>query len=491
MGVDRSIDSSTRMVACTRQGTIEGVLTGRISVREGLTVRRRAYASHSVDVPTGSRARVRVVQDASAAATVVEVFAPDEIGLLATVAGVFADLGFDVTLAKVATTGELAVDVFYVRDHGAKVLDPAAHRRVGVRAARRARSHAIRFRGRWMTRSLLRMSCAGPRRSRRSPVPGSGSPRASTSASASRRCSRSPSDIRAAAIEEAEAEALYEEWLETVGKGVAGYVTPKVAVAAIVGNERGEILLTQRADSGIWLYPVGWADVGYSPSEIAVKEVYEETGIEVEPVSLIAVLDGLRLGFARIPMYSLVFHCRMIGGELRGHPLETRAVGFFARDALPAAARRAAPLGRARVPRDRRRAVPGRLRSAAHPSLARGLSPRRPEAGDLSRRAGAASSATIDTAPPDRSHSSPIVSWSTRPLSVRRDRRCSVLGRGVTTVDRFELVAVGGEALEAVPESASADGLVPSGSAAGSAPAPSSRRRRAPRGRTARRRAGW
>jgi ADP-ribose pyrophosphatase YjhB (NUDIX family) len=102
-----------------------------------------------------------------------------------------------------------------------------------------------------------------------------------------------------------------------------------------VGNERGEILLTQRADSGWWLYPVGWADVGYSPSEIAMKEVLEETGIECEPVSLIAVLDGLRLGFARVPMYSMVFHCRMLGGELKGHPLETSAVGFFARDALP------------------------------------------------------------------------------------------------------------------------------------------------------------
>src|ERR1051325_6589439 len=45
------------------------------------------------------------------------------------------------------------------------------------------------------------------------------------------------SDIRAAAIEEAEAEVLYEEWLSSVGHGVAGYVTPKVAVAAIVGNE--------------------------------------------------------------------------------------------------------------------------------------------------------------------------------------------------------------------------------------------------------------
>ena len=142
-------------------------------------------------------------------------------------------------------------------------------------------------------------------------------------------------DIRAAAIEEAEAEALFDEWLDTVGQGTAGYVTPKVAVAAIVGNEPGEVLLTQRADSGVWLYPVGYADPGYSPSEIAVKEVHEETGIEVEVEALISVLDGLRLGFAHFPLYTLLFHCRMVGGELRGHPLETRAVGFFPRDALP------------------------------------------------------------------------------------------------------------------------------------------------------------
>jgi len=145
-------------------------------------------------------------------------------------------------------------------------------------------------------------------------------------------------DIHAAALvsdREGHASLIYEEWVFSVGSGVPGYVTPKVAVAAVVGNDEGEILLTQRADSGVWLYPVGWADVGYSPSEVAMKEVHEETGMHVEPVALIAVLDGLRLGFAPTPLYSLVFHCRVVGGELRGHPLETRQVGFFAQDALP------------------------------------------------------------------------------------------------------------------------------------------------------------
>ena len=142
-------------------------------------------------------------------------------------------------------------------------------------------------------------------------------------------------DIRVAAGHELESEMLVEEWLKAVGDGVAGYVTPKIAVGAVVGNEKDEILLVQRADSGVWLYPTGWADVGYSASEVVVKEVKEETGIDVEPIRLIAVLDGLRLGFTRIPLYSLIFLCKKIGGELAAHPLECADVGWFSRDDLP------------------------------------------------------------------------------------------------------------------------------------------------------------
>lgn len=124
-------------------------------------------------------------------------------------------------------------------------------------------------------------------------------------------------------------------WLDSVGAGVTGYVTPKVAVGAIVGNDQEELLLIQRGDSGVWLYPTGWADIGYSPAEVVVKEVAEETGILVEPVRLVAVFDGLRLGARGLPFYSLVFHCRAAGGELRGHPLETRDLGWFSEDGLP------------------------------------------------------------------------------------------------------------------------------------------------------------
>ena len=146
-------------------------------------------------------------------------------------------------------------------------------------------------------------------------------------------------DIKAAADEALEVrreqDHFVQEWMDSVGEGVPGYVTPKVAVGAIVGNDTGELLLVRRPDSGVWLYPTGWADIGYSASEVAVKEVREETGIECEPVQLLGVVDGQRMGFSRFAMYMLLFHCRAVGGSLEGHPLETSGVGWYAPDSLP------------------------------------------------------------------------------------------------------------------------------------------------------------
>jgi ADP-ribose pyrophosphatase YjhB (NUDIX family) len=146
-------------------------------------------------------------------------------------------------------------------------------------------------------------------------------------------------DIKASmedAIEtQREQDHFVQEWMETIGEGVPGYVTPKVAVGAIVGNDDGDILLIRRRESGVWLYPTGWADVGYSPAEVAMKEVEEEAGIIAEPVQLLGVVDGMRMGFSRFGMYMLVFHLHAVGGELAGHPLETSGVGWFKRDALP------------------------------------------------------------------------------------------------------------------------------------------------------------
>ncbi len=148
-------------------------------------------------------------------------------------------------------------------------------------------------------------------------------------------------DIKASAQESIEVrreqDHFVQEWMQAIGEGVPGYITPKIAIGCIVGNDDGELLLVQRPEHRIWLYPTGWADVGYSASEVAVKEVEEETGIIAEPVQLLGVVDGMRMGFSRFGMYMLIFHMRAVGGSLQGHPLETADVGWFAENALPEA----------------------------------------------------------------------------------------------------------------------------------------------------------
>ena len=118
---DRLSDERGRLHAAD---TIRRVLGGEVSVVDDLRARRTAYSQPTRAGVANDSIRIRVEQEASEDATVIEVFAPDEIGLLATVAAVFGSLAFDVKVARVSTTGDQAVDVFYVQDRGAKVTDP-------------------------------------------------------------------------------------------------------------------------------------------------------------------------------------------------------------------------------------------------------------------------------------------------------------------------------------------------------------------------------
>jgi ADP-ribose pyrophosphatase YjhB (NUDIX family) len=95
-----------------------------------------------------------------------------------------------------------------------------------------------------------------------------------------------------------------------------------VAVGAVVRNDRGEILLIERTDNGLWALPGGAQEIGESVKDAVRREVREETGIEVEvtgltgiysdPAHVIAYDDGeVRQEF------SLCFAARAISGSLR------------------------------------------------------------------------------------------------------------------------------------------------------------------------------
>jgi ADP-ribose pyrophosphatase YjhB (NUDIX family) len=116
----------------------------------------------------------------------------------------------------------------------------------------------------------------------------------------------------------------------------AGYATPKVDVRGAV-IENGRILLVREIeDSGRWTMPGGWADVNQSPSECVIREVREETGLEVTVRKLAAVYDRTRQGHPPHPfsVYRLFFICDAVGGAPAAG-LETSEVAFFDENEIP------------------------------------------------------------------------------------------------------------------------------------------------------------
>lgn len=114
------------------------------------------------------------------------------------------------------------------------------------------------------------------------------------------------------------------------------YVTPKVDIRAVVFNEKGEILLVREKMDGCWSLPGGWSDVGYSPAEVAVKEVKEESGLEVCPVRLLAVMDTSKHPHPSIPfyVYKMFILCEITGGEFT-EAFDILGKGFFKQGELP------------------------------------------------------------------------------------------------------------------------------------------------------------
>jgi 8-oxo-dGTP pyrophosphatase MutT (NUDIX family) len=111
-------------------------------------------------------------------------------------------------------------------------------------------------------------------------------------------------------------------------------------VSAVILIPEG-VLLQLRDDNGLWGLPGGGVEVGESVRDAIMREVWEETGLRVEPVRLIGVYsapenhqiitypDGNSIHYV-----SSCFECVIVGGELACGP-ESRDLGWFQPEALP------------------------------------------------------------------------------------------------------------------------------------------------------------
>ena len=117
--------------------------------------------------------------------------------------------------------------------------------------------------------------------------------------------------------------------------GETGYQTPKLDTRAAV-FQHDRILLVQE-NNGLWSLPGGWVDVDLSIGENTIKEVKEESGLDVCAKSIIAIQDRKKHN-PEIYAYNIckVFVlCDLLGGEFRENS-ETIAMGYFSMEELPA-----------------------------------------------------------------------------------------------------------------------------------------------------------
>lgn len=116
---------------------------------------------------------------------------------------------------------------------------------------------------------------------------------------------------------------------------------PLNGVIAVVLDEHGRVLMVRRSDTGDWALVTGCLEPGEQPAAGAVREVLEETGVEVAVERLLSV-EALDLSVApngdQVYWLAIGLRCRVVGGDARVNDDESVDVGWFDPKAVPALA---------------------------------------------------------------------------------------------------------------------------------------------------------
>ena len=113
-----------------------------------------------------------------------------------------------------------------------------------------------------------------------------------------------------------------------------GYQTPKIDTRAAMFKDNK--ILHVHENNGKWSLPGGWCDVNISVAENIIKEVKEESGLNVVAKSVIAVQDRAK---HNLPVYAygvckIFMLCSVVGGEFVEN-IETTGFGYWAEDNIP------------------------------------------------------------------------------------------------------------------------------------------------------------
>lgn len=111
--------------------------------------------------------------------------------------------------------------------------------------------------------------------------------------------------------------------------------SPALGVDAAVFNGAGRVLMIQRRDNGRWALPGGIAEIGSTPAEAVLKELWEEAGLRGTVTRLLGLFDSRRWhGWSKVHMWHLTFLVEC--PDLTTTPgIESLDARFFLPDALP------------------------------------------------------------------------------------------------------------------------------------------------------------
>ena len=115
-----------------------------------------------------------------------------------------------------------------------------------------------------------------------------------------------------------------------------GYRTPKIDVRCVIFNTQDEVLMVKERVDSCWSLPGGWCDVGYTPTEVAEKEAFEEAGIKVKAGRVLAIFDKKCHDHPEdlFYTYKIFIECEPENLEI-STGMETLDVGFFKQDQIP------------------------------------------------------------------------------------------------------------------------------------------------------------
>jgi 8-oxo-dGTP pyrophosphatase MutT (NUDIX family) len=129
----------------------------------------------------------------------------------------------------------------------------------------------------------------------------------------------------------------YSRWLRSY---VGHQRILQLAASAFIRDVHGRVLLGRRSDVMLWAPPSGVVQLGETPAHTIIREVPEETGLQISVERLVGLYSGPEFEWTypngdQSQIVSALFVCRIVGGELSADRREFVDVAFFPPDAFP------------------------------------------------------------------------------------------------------------------------------------------------------------